>query len=300
MCPALYIGLINILIYLQYKKLFKKHFYWLQVDMSLEVALPGSSELALPTAVHLSPGGKLRVRGGGDSICYSFLSSFKLLPSWIFHGRVESFWKGDEKNQTFHLSKMSQAETFINWQNPNISTNITSFMAEKILNLSQVKKRKNELWKTFGQKMVLPVLGVYMPLEVLPPGSFVVAVATVLPCPAHFLLLSDQSWALEVFSNIFNDEKYFCLHFYQVNNLFLHQSYWESQLSVKLTWEKMQKIIFYYWKNEKIPQVPSSGLSKEMAGWATTISWEQGCQVWPFRGQKTNLAIFSNWLASKF
>ena len=25
-----------------------------------------------------------------------------------------------------------------------------------------------------------------------------------------------------------------------------------------------------------------------------------GCQVWPFRGQKTNLAYFKNWLTSKF
>ena len=31
---------------------------------------------------------------------------------------------------------------------------------------------------------------------------------------------------------------------FQVNNLFLHQSYLESPLSVKLTWWKMQKIIF--------------------------------------------------------
>ena len=26
----------------------------------------------------------------------------------------------------------------------------------------------------------------------------------------------------------------------------------------------------------------------------------QSCQVWPFRGQKTNLAFFKIWLASKF
>ena len=49
----------------------------------------------------------------------------------------------------------------------------------------------------------------------------------------------------------------FCI-FYKVNNLFLHQSYLKSPLPVKLTWWKMQKIIFYYWKNSKIPKVPSS------------------------------------------
>ena len=48
------------------------------------------------------------------------------------------------------------------------------------------------------------------------------------------------------------------LYFYQVNNLFLHQSYLKSPLPVKLTWWKMQKIICYYWKNSKKPQVPSS------------------------------------------
>ena len=39
--------------------------------------------------------------------------------------------------------------------------------------------------------------------------------------------------------NFLNDKKgIFCI-FYQVNNLFLHQSYLKSQLPVKLTWSKM-------------------------------------------------------------
>ena len=48
--------------------------------------------------------------------------------------------------------------------------------------------------------------------------------------------------------------------FYKGNSLFLQQSYLKSPLSVKLTWYKMQKINFYYWKNKKIPKVPSSGV----------------------------------------
>ena len=68
-----------------------------------------------------------------------------------------------------------------------------------------------------------------------------------------------QSWELSVFFNFFNNTIwYFCIC-YQVNNLFLHQSYLKSPLPVKLTWWKMQKIIFYYWKNLKTPKVPSSG-----------------------------------------
>ena len=37
------------------------------------------------------------------------------------------------------------------------------------------------------------------------------------------------------FLNFFNNKKLFCLHFFQVNNLFLHQSYLKSPLPVKLT-----------------------------------------------------------------
>ena len=68
-----------------------------------------------------------------------------------------------------------------------------------------------------------------------------------------------QSWALSVFLKMFNNKKLFLLHFYQVNNIFLHQSCLKSPLPVKWTWKKMRKIIFYYGKNLKIPQVPSSG-----------------------------------------
>ena len=75
-----------------------------------------------------------------------------------------------------------------------------------------------------------------------------------------------QSWALSVFLNFFNNKRWFFCIFCKVNNLFLHQSYLKSPLPVKLTRYKMQKIIFYYWKNSKIPQVPSSdpGRSLEM------------------------------------
>ena len=45
-----------------------------------------------------------------------------------------------------------------------------------------------------------------------------------------------QSWALPVFFSVFNDKKWLFCTIYQVNNLFLHQSYLKSPLSVKLTW----------------------------------------------------------------
>ena len=50
---------------------------------------------------------------------------------------------------------------------------------------------------------------------------------------------------------------FFCISF-EINNLFLHQSYLKSQLPVKLTWKKMQKLILYYSNKYKIPKVPSS------------------------------------------
>ena len=45
-----------------------------------------------------------------------------------------------------------------------------------------------------------------------------------------------QRWALSVFLNFFNTKKWYFSNFYQVNNLFLHQSYKKSHLPVKLTW----------------------------------------------------------------
>ena len=45
-----------------------------------------------------------------------------------------------------------------------------------------------------------------------------------------------QSWALDVSLNFFNNKKFFFFIFYQVSNLFFHQSYIKSPLSVKLTW----------------------------------------------------------------
>ena len=43
-----------------------------------------------------------------------------------------------------------------------------------------------------------------------------------------------QSWALSVFFNFFNSKKWFHCIFYQINNLFLQQSYLKSPLPVKL------------------------------------------------------------------
>ena len=45
----------------------------------------------------------------------------------------------------------------------------------------------------------------------------------------------EQSWALAVFFNLINNKKLFFCIFYQVNNLFLHQSYLKSPLPVKVT-----------------------------------------------------------------
>ena len=67
----------------------------------------------------------------------------------------------------------------------------------------------------------------------------------------------DQRWAIAIlgraghfqYFSFFNLKKLFFCIFYQVSNLFLHQSNLKSPLPVKLTWYKMQKIIFYYWKN---------------------------------------------------
>ena len=48
-------------------------------------------------------------------------------------------------------------------------------------------------------------------------------------------LRSDLSWALSVFFNFFTNKKLFLCFFYQVYNLFLHQSYLKTPLRVKLT-----------------------------------------------------------------
>ena len=72
--------------------------------------------------------------------------------------------------------------------------------------------------------------------------------------------LTLQSWALPVFFHFFNNRKWFCCTFYQVNNLFLHQSYLKSPATpsqINLI-KKSKKSFFIIEKNSKIPQVPSS------------------------------------------
>ena len=59
-----------------------------------------------------------------------------------------------------------------------------------------------------------------------------------------------QSWALSVFVHFFNNKSFFCI-FYQVNNLFMHQSYLKSPLPVNELDKKFQKSFFCYRKNFK-------------------------------------------------
>ena len=67
------------------------------------------------------------------------------------------------------------------------------------------------------------------------------------------------SWALSVFFNFFNNKKlFFCILKNKVKNLFLHPPYLKSPLPVKLTWEKMQDIIF--WLVEKLKKSESAQL----------------------------------------
>ena len=60
-----------------------------------------------------------------------------------------------------------------------------------------------------------------------------------------------QSWALEVFLNLFNNKKLFFCIFYQVNNLFLHQSYLKSPLPDKIKFIKNVKNHFLLVKKLK-------------------------------------------------
>ena len=69
--------------------------------------------------------------------------------------------------------------------------------------------------------------------------------------------VESQSWALSVFFTFLNIKKWFLWIFDKVTNLFLCQSYLKSPLLVKLTRQKMQKIIFYYWKNKKYRKCPA-------------------------------------------
>ena len=49
------------------------------------------------------------------------------------------------------------------------------------------------------------------------------------------LACHNQRWALSVFFYFFNNKNNFFCIFYQVNNLFLHQSYIKGPLLVKFT-----------------------------------------------------------------
>ena len=54
----------------------------------------------------------------------------------------------------------------------------------------------------------------------------------------------NQSWALPVFYHFFNNKKWFFCTFYQVNNLFLHQSYLKSPIPSQINLTKKCKKSF--------------------------------------------------------
>ena len=70
------------------------------------------------------------------------------------------------------------------------------------------------------------------------------------------------------FRYFFNNKIWFFCTFYQVSNLFLHQSYIKKPTPSQINLIKNAKNNFYCWKNSKIPKVPSSGL----ASWKTVPS----------------------------
>ena len=84
-----------------------------------------------------------------------------------------------------------------------------------------------------------------------------------------------QSWALSVFLNFFNNKNDFFCIFYQVNNLFLHQSNLKSPLAVKLTWKKCNKSFFVI---EKIKNTSSALTGRNIAIWSTE-NWKVA--KWP-------------------
>ena len=51
----------------------------------------------------------------------------------------------------------------------------------------------------------------------------------------NHIVVKFKSWALSVFFNFSNNKKWCVCIFYQLNNLFLHQSYLKCPLPVKLT-----------------------------------------------------------------
>ena len=71
------------------------------------------------------------------------------------------------------------------------------------------------------------------------------------------LMAFEQSWALSVFLNIFNNKKWFFAFFIKFIWLgmgFLNRTGAEIGY---LLYRKCKKLIFYCWKNLKIPKVPS-------------------------------------------
>ena len=83
---------------------------------------------------------------------------------------------------------------------------------------------------------------------------------------------SMQSWALSVFFNFFNNKKWFFFIFYTVDNLFLHRSYLKSPLPVKLTWSKVQKIIFTPEVLWSLKRVLGKSLDKESSNGRNSMS----------------------------
>ena len=73
----------------------------------------------------------------------------------------------------------------------------------------------------------------------------------------HWAMTYEQSWALSVFMNFFNNRKWFCI-FYQVNSLLLHQSYLKRPPPVINLTKNGQKNFLLLKKWKQKPEVPSS------------------------------------------
>ena len=78
-----------------------------------------------------------------------------------------------------------------------------------------------------------------------------------------------------IFEFFFNNKKWFFYIFYQVNNLFLRQSYFKSPLPIKLTDKKCKKSFFIIEKIKKFRKCPATVCLCSIRGRKKYISVEE-------------------------